>query len=162
MGESHMGPAVDRPSGRHVGLSILPAAVGLALGLIYCWGANSYQVGTLGAPGPGMFPLVVGVFMTLPSLWCLQSELRSPSAAPEGLGEVFWRVPAVIVSIIAYIVLLKPLGFLPTATLMVFGLLLVLGRRPWWKALIFALVTGLVAYYGFSYLGVPLPAGILG
>lgn len=151
----------SRPDRHALTRSALPAALGLAFGLIYTYGATSYHIGTPGSPGPGTFPLAVGLLMVVTSAWCLVAEYWRPSAPPEGLGANAWRVPVISVGLVTYMLLLKPAGFLLAAAALCAVLLLTLGRRPWWVAVGSALVAGGAAYYLFGALGVPLPMGVM-
>jgi putative tricarboxylic transport membrane protein len=148
-------------SGRRRQWSLLPSLVGLAGGLLYLYGATSYHMGTLSEPGPGMFPMLVAAFVVVPSAVCLVNEYLRPSAPPEGVGPLFWRVPAVAFAILAFILLLIPAGFFPAATVLCLVLLLTLGRRPWWLAVIMATAMALICYLLFQQLNVPLPVGIM-
>ncbi|MHB1416154.1 MAG: tripartite tricarboxylate transporter TctB family protein [Chloroflexota bacterium] len=141
--------------------SMLPALVGLVTGVSYLLGATSYKVGTLASPGPGTFPIFVGLLVLVPSAVYLVSEYLHPSAPPAGRGEAFWRVPAIVLTLLAYLVLLTPAGFIITATLVCGALLAILGRRPWWVIPLIAVAASVSCYYLFQMLGVPLPTGPL-
>lgn len=63
---------------------------------------------------------------------------------------------------VAVIVLVKPLGWVITGTLLFAGAVSVLGNRHWVRNIAIGLALSLVSFYAFySGLGIPLPAGIL-
>jgi hypothetical protein len=139
----------------------LPLA-GVLLGGVYTAAAMRYAVGSLVAPGPGLFPLLAGLTITLSSLIAVVAESRAPSLAPTGRGESFRRVPWLVAALLGYAVVLKPGGFLAASTaLAAFGLVILGRRRPWPIA---AIAIGLTVgcYLTFRLLGVPLPSGALG
>ena len=150
-----------RAAARGLPLAAAPALTGVVIGVLYTLGATSYKVGTLSSPGPGLFPLIVGIVIMMTSAVYLVTECLRPSAPPEGRGHAFRRVPTIGLGILAYIVLLKPAGFCIAATVLCGVLLWILGRRPWWLVFAIALAASAACYYLFNLLGVPLPAGLL-
>lgn len=118
-------------------------------------------------PGPGFFPLWIGVlFVVLGPLLALQT-MRPSKATPEAdslftVG-VLARVAAIAGSILVAVVLVRPLGLLLSLGLLVVFLLRVLERKPWRLALACGLIAmvGLRLVFGI-WLGVPFPLGILG
>jgi putative tricarboxylic transport membrane protein len=139
----------------------LPLA-GVLLGVAYSLGAMRYSVGSLIAPGPGLFPLLAGVTMTLASGIALIVEFRRPSLPPPQLGESFRRVPWLLAALVAYALLLKPAGFVAASTALVALVLVVLGRRQVWSVAVLALALSAGCYLTFRLLGVPLPPGAFG
>lgn len=138
-----------------------PSLVGVVGGVLYAIAARDLNVGTITKPGPGMFPLFVAVVVVVPSAICLVCEYLRPSKPPEAVGPHFSRVPAVAAGILAYIVLLKPAGFVVAATLVCAVLLWTLGRRPWWSVGLIAMAASLSCYLVFQQLNVPMPTGIM-
>jgi hypothetical protein len=141
--------------------SILPPLVVFVGGLAYTIGALTYQVGTVASPGPGLFPVLVGVLLLVASGVSLAAECVRPSPPPEALGPDWWRVPAVCAAIWAFAALLKPAGYLIASTALCGSLVFILGRRPWWLAAGIGLASAAASYYFFGGLGVPLPTGPL-
>lgn len=92
----------------------------------------------------------------------LIAEWRAPSLVAEPLGERFRRVPALLASLAAFAILLKPLGFLLTATALSALVLVILGRRRAWSVMAISVGLSAGCYLTFRLLGVPLPAGALG
>lgn len=139
----------------------LPLA-GLLVGAVYTSGALRYPVGTPVTPGPGLFPLLAGLTMTLASLIALITEYRAPSVTPVGLGESFRRVPVLVAALVAYAIVLKPAGFLAASAALAALVLVVLGRRAASTVVAIAVVLSAGCYLTFRLLGVPLPQGALG
>ena len=153
----------DRSSGGRRGLSwsVAPALVGVVGGVVYAIAAHDLNAGTLAKPGPGLFPSFVAAVVVIPSVICLVTEYLRPSKPPEAVGPAFWRVPALAVGILAYVLLLKPAGFFVAASLLCSALLWTLGRRPWWVAVLVGTVASLVCYLLFQQLNVYMPTGIM-
>lgn len=139
----------------------LPLA-GALLGVAYSIGATRYAVGSLVAPGPGLFPLLAGFTMTLASMVALIVEYRTSSGAAPRLGESFRRVPMLVAALVAYAIVLKPAGFLAASAVLTALVLVILGRRRAWPVAGIALALSAGCYLTFRLLGVPLPAGALG
>lgn len=156
-----MSPGPSRPGSASSRAIALPLA-GLVVGVAYTIGATRYPVGTLVAPGPGLFPLLAGLTMTIASAVALVTERRAASAVPEPVGPLFRRVPILVAVLAGYAILLKPLGFLVASTALVALVLVVLGRRPLSAAVATAIALSAGAYLTFRLLGVPLPPGLLG
>lgn len=139
----------------------LPLA-GALVGALYTLAAFSYPVGTPTAPGPGLFPLLAGLTMTLGGLVAVVAELRAPSVPVVELGESFRRVPALVAALVVYAVVLKPAGFLTASAALTALVLVVLGRRRAWTVAAIAVALSAGTWLTFRLLGVPLPPGPLG
>ena len=116
--------------------------------------------GTLASPGAGMLPkLVIGLMMAFGLILLLRAGESPPFAAiPWGDLPHAARVLALAAAVIALYV---PLGFLPTMSLLLFGLTYVVERKPLLHAILFSAgVTG-IAYLLFgTLLKSPLPRGL--
>ncbi|WP_110601451.1 tripartite tricarboxylate transporter TctB family protein [Salinicola lusitanus] len=120
------------------------------------------------AYGPNLFPTLTGSGLALAGLSILFAGIKKRRMGPLferpdwskrwRLAINFWLIP---VAIIAYVLLVEPLGFLITATLLLFALMIanrVHPRRAAVVALIIALAINLLFA---SILHVPLPWGPL-
>jgi putative tricarboxylic transport membrane protein len=136
--------------------------VGCILGLGYCAVTTRYRVGSLAAPGPGLFPLLAGLTMTLGAAAAVIAEARAPSLVPLRPGESFRRVPALVTALVAFAILLKPLGFLVASTALAAAVLAICGRRRVWSLVAISVALSAGTYLTFRLLGVPLPAGVFG
>jgi putative tricarboxylic transport membrane protein len=132
----------------------------------------SYHIG-LGRflePGPGLMPFVLGVVMLLLSLFKLAIDVRSQVIEERkrtgtengGSGRVFLgKIAAVAAGLLAFALLLEPLGYLLTTFLVLSFLLKVAGYERWLRVLPYSAIITLVTYFGFTYLGTRFPQGIL-
>ena len=139
------------------------AAVLLIFGLFALTQARGLRFGSIAAPGPGFFPLLLAAAFSLVSLGLLVAAWRMPPGAARPWGgdaSGSAKVAGTLGSLLAYTLVLELAGF-PLAT---FALLLfffkALQRQGWLVAFAGSLVTSLVIYVVFkSWLGVNLPAG---
>ena len=132
---------------------------------------DSYRMGlkTLKDPGPGLFPLVLGVLLCLLSLpSCVQSlkSIRLETSETKG-DQVIRRgknlkIIFVIVLLTGYFVFLPALGFLPTTLIFLYGLFLMGYPRRWLFVLTVSLIAVILAHVIFSiFLNTPFPKGFL-
>jgi hypothetical protein len=141
---------------------VVALAVVAAAG-VYLAEALRYAPGTPARPGPGLFPVAVGVFGAVVALSWLgvalrrRAATRGPSTPTEGRG----RVLAAAAALAGFCLLLPWTGYPIVAFLFVGALLRRLGAG-WRGTLFIALVSAAASYYLFAVLlGVPLPRGAL-
>lgn len=143
--------------------------------LIFIFGALTVAlslgmpIGTLRSAGPGLFPLSLGVLlMLLAGGFTLRSLLpnrgtqgaTAASAKPGGSARPVIGFMAVIGFAAGA---LEYLGYAPTAFLIVWALLQILGPRKWGGNLVIALASGAVCHIIFiRWLQIPFPQGWLG
>ncbi len=154
--------------------SILFAALILGVGLVYESMALNMPRGDLAHPGPGFFPMIVGIFMLLTTLGCLLRQIvpRNRGATPSvsGLGNQDAVIPEsrnvkktfqLTALMIAYLLVLTPLGF-PIAICAFLAIAIrIFGYRRWLPTLVMAVVIAAISYVAFVlWLKVPLPLGI--
>lgn len=155
--------------------SIVFAGLILAVGLVYEGMALYMPRGSLSYPGPGYFPLVIGVFLIAMALGCLLQEILSrkrgagPSASPlpsqdsaapgdRNVNKTFQLMALML----GYALVLKPLGFLISICAFLVVAIRIFGYRRWIPALAMAAVIAAISYVSFVlWLKVPLPMGIL-
>jgi putative tricarboxylic transport membrane protein len=133
----------------------------LLVGAAYACAAFSHPIGTLVSPGPGLFPLLAGLTMTLAGLVAMIAESRAPSLATVELGTSFRRVPMLVAALVGYAIVLKPVGFLVASTALAGLVLVILGRRRVWTVSTIAVALSAGTWLTFRLLGVPLPRGPL-
>jgi putative tricarboxylic transport membrane protein len=163
--------------GAHVKLgSIVFAGLILAVGLVYEGMALYMPRGSLSYPGPGFFPLAIGVFLIVTALGCLLQEIlprkqgaADPSASPlpnqdsaapgdRNVKKTFQLMTLMI----GYTLALKTLGFLISICAFLVVTIRIFGYRRWVPALSMAAVIAGISYVSFViWLKVPLPLGIL-
>ena len=140
----------------------LPSAALLALGLAGLYEASSLTFGTVRQPGSGFFPTVVCVLIVVFSgLALAEPHARRPAEDAAGARGAHARLWLVVGSLFAYVWLLKPIGFLIATVALLLLLLRGIGGTRWAVSAPAALVGSAACYWGFTRLGVPLPAGIL-
>lgn len=126
-------------------------------------------LGSFRAAGPGLFPLCLGVLLMLLAVgFTLGALLRNrrtqevKTESPE-LGGSVKPVAGFMASIALAAGFLEQLGYGPTAFLLVFTLLQVLGFRRWRSNLLIALLASGLSHFIFvKWLQIPFPQGWLG
>lgn len=117
--------------------------------------------------GAAAFPTAIavalggcGAILFLRGLRAASEPLVTRSEWTRKPGALF-AVLAIILAVLAYILLARPVGFAPVMAAVLAGVLALL-RVPWWQTAIFAVGTTLVIDFVFrSLLLVPLPFGIV-
>lgn len=155
--------------------SIVFAGLILAVGLVYEGMALYMPRGSLSYPGPGFFPLAIGVFLIVTALGCLLQEFlprktgEGPTASPlpsqdsaapgdRNVKKTFQLMALMI----GYTLVLKTLGFLISICAFLVVAIRIFGYRRWFPALAMATVIAGISYVSFVlWLKVPLPLGIL-
>lgn len=137
--------------------------VGLAVSL----GSIQYKVGTPSAPGAGFMPILAGAAISFFSaVGFVQATLRMRKGErwSNPLGESRWRNSLLIlVSLLAYSLLLVPLGFFVCTTLFIAFLFRAIVPQRWRVVIGGALLTAIASYLIFAvWLKVQLPRGPLG
>jgi hypothetical protein len=152
--------------------------VAMVFAAIYILAASGLRTSLLGdSVGSAGFPKIIGwglaitgLLLVLQTLW---GRFRGRSAAgPQGwipseafalgAGRATLRAAGVVAIIIAYLMLLHPLGYILSIALMVGAVALYLGAPPTWRAAATAALGGVALWLLFVVLlDIPLPAGIL-
>jgi len=145
----------------------LSGAVWFGLGLAVCLGSLQYKLGTPAAPGTGFMPFLTGLAICFFSgIGLIQATLRKRRG--EGwspvLQGVFWKNAMIIlVSLLAYALLLFPLGFVVTTTLFIAFLLRAIVPQRWSVVIACSILTAAASYLIFEvWLKAQLPKGPLG
>lgn len=136
----------------------------LLLGAIYVGETLRYPRGTPAQPGPGLYPLLLGLLLIVGSCGTLVESLSQRLPDVESVwptGPARWRMLAILLASLGYIVLLPYVGHSIAGTLSVLVVLRAMGVKRWLPAVVLAVAMGLGSYYLFGViLGVPLPTGI--
>jgi hypothetical protein len=132
----------------------LAGVVALATGIAAAFGARDLGVGSLSDPGPGLWPLIVSGVLILSGV---AVGLR-PGDGAEPIGRDAWAVAVACLSLVAYTVVIRAVGFeLPTLVLLAFWLR-VLGGEPWPTTIAVSVgITAAVYVVFILALGVALP-----
>ena len=149
----------------------LVCAVLVAIGGFLIFDALSLEAGfaKVDPVGPRMFPIAVGVGLIVVAIILAIAIPRGSTGEEEGGEDIDtstpadWRTVGLLVGLfVAVIVLVIPLGWAITGTLLFAGAATILGSRHYVRNLVIGVVLALVSFYAFySGLGIPLPAGIL-
>ncbi len=152
--------------------AIFPGVM-LAVGVVYEIMALYMPRGSMAYPGPGFFPMVVGVFLIATALGCLLQEIlkckavdRQPGAPSSGGAASaegnFGKTVQLMALMIGYILALTPLGFPVTICIFLLISTRIFGSRHWGFTLVTAAIITAISYVAFViWLKVPLPLGIL-
>jgi putative tricarboxylic transport membrane protein len=134
----------------------------LLLGLGAVAGSVQLQIGTPSEPQPGFFPFLGGLGLVILSGLLLVQNWRGHSSGGEPFVEV--RRPLIAtIGLIAFVILLNPLGYVLATAILSAILLVVLGVRLGLRSLLTIALLAVGTYLLFDrVLDVPLPEGILG
>ncbi len=142
--------------------------VGIGIGAIICILALQFDFGSFHAPGPGFVPVLTGLFVSLIGLAMILARAVSkhrtdePSRTDHPFRIGSWpRLIYTMVLLLAYIVLIEPVGFVITTFLLMFGLFLDPLKRNYAWGLFFSTATTLISYLTFEvWLRCQLPRGL--
>lgn len=132
----------------------------LVLAVAYGWGATQFPepFGGGEAIGPETFPILLAVVLALSSLYLIVKPDPGSKWPPARTG---LELLIAVVVLIAYVLLLQPLGFIITTTLAVGTLCWRMGAAPM-RAYATGLIAGIVVYFLFTIgLNLSLPLGVL-
>jgi putative tricarboxylic transport membrane protein len=160
--------AADKPTDK---AQYLICAVLVAVGGFLIYDALTLEAGfaRVDPVGPRFFPIVIGIGLMVLAV-ILAIAIPRGSKGEAELGEdvdpntpADWRTVGFLVGLfVAVIVLVNPLGWAITGTLMFAGAATILGNRHYIRNLVIGAVLAVGSFYAFySGLGIPLPAGIL-
>lgn len=147
---------------RHLIISCLPGAIVVLVGAAIAVVASTYPQGTLLRPGPGFFPLVIGVLLSLLGLGVLGEARRSDGAtSPEDAPDPFpWcAVLCTCGAVLVFALTVEWIGFVPASCLLIAITAFAEPERSWIRlgliALLMAMFGTLIFIWG---LGLPLNA----
>lgn len=161
--QSVSAPGAPAPSARSRVPELVAAAVTFALGLCVFLGALDLGYWKRG-PGPGFFPLWLGVLlMLLGAIWAAQVARGRNLHEPAPVSTDGWRAVALVLgALLTAILLLDVVGYQLSMAALVLFLLLVVGRRRVVEAIVVSLVAGFGIYSLFAnVLQVYLPTASL-
>ncbi len=135
------------------------AGVLAAIGLLFVWQASLIDLGDFDLPGPGFFPLALGIIVFVLAL-VTGARLWGAPADPEPVGLGHRDVLLVFVALMVVPLVFETLGALITLGLFGAVLLVLLARCPLWLAGASAVVAMAACWYFFQVaLGLQLPTG---
>ncbi len=138
--------------------------IGVLLSIVYLTIGMNYSVGALSRPGPGVFPMFIGILLFVSSIGiCLGAKSKSASDGiewPRGDGR--GRILAIVAASVMYVVMLPYLGYLIVCAGITLVVLHVMGMHTWPRKIGVALITGIGSlWFFYVILGVQLPQGII-
>ena len=124
--------------------------------------SRRYSLGTIDYPGPGFFPVLLGIAIGLMSLALFIRSLartRPLTSWPDRQG--FIAVGAIFMGILLFTLLLEVSGYLLNTFLLFVMLLRPVGKQSWPLTMLISFAAVLISYLLFDvWLKVPLPRGI--
>ena len=145
----------------------LSSGVWFFLGLAICLGSLQYKMGTPASPATGFMPFLTGAAISFFSgVGFIHATLRRRKG--EGWARILegvkWKNAMVILlSLLAYALLMVPLGFFLCTTLFIAFLLRVITPQRWSVVIFCSLLTAAASYFIFEvWLQAQLPKGPFG
>lgn len=127
--------------------------------------------GAIDRPDEGLLPRMIGVLIVTSSILALVAARNGSSSsshtwdeddepAEHDFGEAAWRVPAVALGVLVYVLLAPWAGHLLTSSLVSFFVLSLQAARPFWQMGLVSISLGGATYLLFTeLLNVALPVG---
>ncbi|MET9269081.1 tripartite tricarboxylate transporter TctB family protein [Kribbella sp. NPDC003557] len=159
--------ATRRPDRAQYGVCGFLAVVGA---LVIADAARIQHIANSNDPiGPKPVPIVLGVLLlVVAALYAVDVARGGTGEAEEGedvdvTSPVDWRtVLLLIAAFVVNLVLIEPLGWVISGTVLFWGSAFALGSRHHVRNLVIAVALALITFYAFAIgLGVNLPAGVL-
>ncbi len=139
----------------------------LLIGIFFTLYASTVEVGTFTEPGPGFLPFWAGLTLVAMSIilflksYAGKDETVTPSFLPQ--PDSWKRVLAVFLSLIAYNLLLTPLGFTITTFIFLAFLVKFIFPQTWKRSLAVGVLGSIFARLLFiNFLETQLPRGLVG
>lgn len=124
----------------------------LVLGLGFAWGATEYSFGSSARPGPGYFPLGLGLILAALGAIILFKALTIETENGDPIGGIAWKPLIVIVgSMVLTGILLPWLGLFITLPLLVITSALAGDEFRWKEVLINAIVLTIFSWAVFIW-----------
>ena len=128
----------------------------IVIGAGFAIGATNYPMGASARPGPGYFPLMLSIIMTILGAIVLFKSLTIETDDGDPIGKIAWRPLIVVVLAITVFGLLLPrLGMLITIPVLIFITSLA-GDEFRWKGVLAAAVVLTIASYLIFIVGLKL------
>jgi len=134
--------------------------------VIACHQASRLKIGEFSQPGPGFFPLSIGIVMGILSIIALiisflKREKKGLSITTEKIR--WWNIAIILVLIIGYALSLEKIGFLINTFLLITILLKVVEPQSWKTSISGGLITAILSDLVFNFfLRAQIPRGIFG
>ena len=139
------------------------SAVLLVFGLYLVYEALQMRFGSVARPGPGFYPTLLAVLLVAVSgVLLVRSLSRREERLQVDFGARTGHIGITIAAIALYAAVLEAVGFLLCTFVLVFMLLVGIGKVPWLRSLVLASGGTALFYVIFSWIGIALPDGVLG
>jgi len=155
----------------------LSNAVLLLIGCGYLWYDSRYSLDTLANPGPGIFPLMVGLLLVALTATQLARSggrllLAPPTAKPGSLAACPPEAPSeartegipwlMVGILVLYLMVVSRIGFLTSTFVLIIICSKLMGTSGWKRPVLLAAGLIVACHFLFSvWLRVPLPTGLL-
>jgi putative tricarboxylic transport membrane protein len=147
---------------RLAGLVLLAASLAILLAVFEIPGRGGYS-----SSGPRFVPLIVAIGLIaltgafLARTW-VRPDIELAERSAEEDAATHWATPALLlVAMVAYALLMEPLGYILSTAAFFVPVARLLGSRSLLRDVVIGLVAGVGLFTAFTqYLGVSLPAGL--
>ena len=151
------------------------AVVVVLLGIFMLITSRNIRLGAIRDPlGTRALPDIVGTFITIIGIVLVVNRIRTWSALPghfvveegkkdeEGHPATWVRAFSIVTTMLLWVLLLNPLGYLFNTLLSLAAVSLIMGDRSWSKVIVYPIIYTVVTWYVFSQpLQIMLPLGPL-
>ena len=128
----------------------------VAVGLAFAWGATFYSFGTSARPGPGYFPLGLGLILAALGAITLFEALTIETEDGEPIGSFAWKpLGTILAAVLLFGLLLPRLGMALTIPLLVIISSLA-GDEFHWRGVIISSVVLAIGSWAIFILGLKL------
>lgn len=136
-----------------------------AVGLLITMSSPGLNLGTLSAPESGFMPFLTGLVICVFSIVSFIQALLDQKTGEERVWAwVRWQTPlAVTIILVAYIFLIKPVGYLICTFVLILTLTRFVASEGWGSSILSSVLGSSLSYILFNiFLKAYLPKGILG
>jgi putative tricarboxylic transport membrane protein len=135
----------------------------MLMGVYVSWASVRLGVGTLYYPGAGLMPFYLGLCLILLSLvllfrLLLKRAKEGESAKPRSIR--YAQIAILVGALVVYSMVIDRIGYI-VATLILLAVLFWTAGTKKVFAVIASIVTVAITFYGFTYLGLRFPPGVL-
>lgn len=137
----------------------------LLMAVFVCVAALKFGIGNVRYPGPGFFPLLVGLLLLSLSLGMIILSIkdRSKDATFEDWPSFGLRVPLTLSVLFVYAISIEFLGYILSLFLLLVYLFKFPASRRWWVSIVSATTVAGLTYYCFGVLlKSQFPKGVFG
>lgn len=131
----------------------------IVAGVAFAWGATGLSLGSSARPGPGYFPLVLGILLAVIGVLVTFKALTIEAHGGDRIGPIAWRpLLAILGGVLLFGFLLPRAGLLLAVPLLVVAARLAGGGGDWKEGLLLAALLTLGSWLVFvKGLSLPLP-----